>query len=57
MSVERNYGPKFGLISAILGVLELMVYIISGNEFEIKRVVNITHDSHLGTELKTGRYK
>lgn len=54
MRVEGNYSPKFGLISAILGVLELMVYIISGNEFEIKGPVNVTHDSHLVTELATG---
>lgn len=57
MKAEGNYGPKFGLIPVILGVQELMVCIISGNEFEIEGPVNTTHDSHLATELKASRYK
>lgn len=57
MRIEGNYGPKFGLISVILGVLGLIAYIISGNKFKIKGPLIITHESHLGTELKRARYK
>lgn len=57
MRIEGNYGPRFGLISVILGVLELIAYIISGNKFKIKGPLIITHESHLGTELKRARYK